>query len=72
MTPQDAPAGGGPVYRRVLLKLSGEALVGDSNQGIDPARMVAVAGEIRDVVALGVEVASSWEPATSSGGWPAV
>jgi len=57
MTPRDAPAAGGPVYRRVLLKLSGEALVGDSNQGIDPARMVAVASEIRDVVTLGVEVA---------------
>jgi uridylate kinase len=57
MTPRDAPAGGGPVYRRVLLKLSGEALVGDSTQGIDPARMIAVASEIRDVVGLGVEVA---------------
>jgi uridylate kinase len=57
MTPRDAPAAGRPVYRRVLLKLSGEALVGDSNQGIDPARMVAVASEIRDVVTLGVEVA---------------
>jgi len=57
MTPQDARAEGGPVYGRVLLKLSGEALVGDGTQGIDPARMVAVASEIRDVVALGVEVA---------------
>jgi uridylate kinase len=46
-----------PIYRRVLLKLSGEALVGDRTQGIDPARMIAVAEEIKDAHDLGVEMA---------------
>jgi len=46
-----------PVYRRVLLKLSGEALMGDIGYGIDPAVVHRVAGEVKDVVDLGVEVA---------------
>lgn len=45
-----------PVYRRVLLKLSGEALMGDGQYGIDPATIARMAGEIRDVVNLGVQV----------------
>ncbi|MCJ7798022.1 MAG: UMP kinase [Thermoleophilia bacterium] len=57
MTPRDAPAGGGPVYRRVLLNLSGEALAGQDAQGIDPSCLVTVASEIRDVIGLGVEMA---------------
>lgn len=44
-------------YRRILLKLSGEALAGDQGYGIDPAVITAIAAEIKDVVALGVEVA---------------
>jgi uridylate kinase len=48
---------GGPVYSRVLLKLSGEALVGDGSYGIDTTRMRGVAEEIRDAVNLGVQVA---------------
>ncbi len=43
--------------RRVLLKLSGEALMGDTGYGIDPAVIERVAGEIRDVHGRGVELA---------------
>ena len=50
-------AGEEPIYRRILLKLSGEALAGTQNYGIDPEVIGAIAAEIRDVVALGVEVA---------------
>lgn len=45
-----------PVYKRVLLKLSGEALMGDSAYGIDPAVVDRVAGEIRDARDLGVQI----------------
>ena len=43
--------------RRILLKISGEALLGTADYGIDPAILKRVAGEIRDVMARGVEVA---------------
>ena len=43
-------------YRRVLLKLSGEALMGGRSFGIDPAVVQAIAGEIRDAVRMGVEM----------------
>jgi uridylate kinase len=46
-----------PYYRRILLKLSGEALMGDSGYGIDPKVVRRIAGEVKEVVALGVEVA---------------
>jgi uridylate kinase len=46
-----------PVYRRVVLKLSGEALAGDLGYGIDPPVLERVAEELRDVVDLGVEMA---------------
>ena len=45
------------IYKRILLKLSGEALMGDQGYGIDPATITRVAEEIKDVSALGVEVA---------------
>jgi uridylate kinase len=45
------------LYRRVLLKLSGEALMGDLDYGIDPAVIKRIAGEIAEVRQLGVEVA---------------
>ncbi len=44
-------------YKRVLLKLSGEALAGDQPFGIDPATVNAISCEIAEVVGLGVEVA---------------
>ncbi len=43
-------------YQRILLKLSGEILAGDTGHGIDETVMGQIAGEIRDVVALGVQV----------------
>ena len=45
-----------PVYTRVLLKLSGEALMGDQAFGIDPAIATQVAREIGDVQSLGVQI----------------
>jgi len=46
-----------PVFRRVLLKLSGEALMGDLEYGTDPERVRAVAAQIAAVQARGVEIA---------------
>ncbi len=44
-------------YNRVLLKLSGEALMGDRQYGIDPKRLAEYATEIKSVTDQGVEVA---------------
>lgn len=44
-------------YRRVLLKISGEILAGDHGYGIHPAVLDAIAEEIADITALGVEAA---------------
>ena len=46
-----------PAYRRVLLKLSGEALLGERSYGIDPPVADQIALEVVDVQRLGVEVA---------------
>ncbi|RII26609.1 MAG: UMP kinase [Geobacter sp.] len=46
-----------PYYKRVLLKLSGEALAGDQGYGIDPVIITTIANEIKDVVECGVELA---------------
>lgn len=46
-----------PRYKRILLKLSGEALAGTQGYGIDPDIIRAIAVEIRGVVDLGVQVA---------------
>ncbi|MGB4100580.1 MAG: UMP kinase [Alphaproteobacteria bacterium] len=43
-------------FRRVLLKLSGEALMGARDYGLDPAIVDRVATEIKDVIAMGVQV----------------
>ena len=44
-------------YKRILLKLSGESLMGDQQYGIDPKILEQYATEIKETVALGVEVA---------------
>jgi len=44
-------------YKRILLKLSGEALMGKRQYGIDPERLQEYAEEIKDIIAKGVEVA---------------
>src|SRR5690606_38641970 len=51
--------GGGPLprYRRVVLKLSGEALAGPAEYGVDPDVVNRYALEIKEVVDLGVELA---------------
>jgi len=46
----------GPYYKRVLLKLSGEALGGEQGYGIDPNTITAIAREVKQVVELGVEL----------------
>jgi uridylate kinase len=46
-----------PAYRRIVLKLSGEALAGNQGYGIDPLVLDRIAHEVSDVAALGVEVA---------------
>jgi uridylate kinase len=53
-----APAGASaPAYRRILLKLSGEALMGDDPYGINPLVIDRIVAEIAEVVRLGVETA---------------
>ena len=44
-------------YKRVLLKLSGEALAGEKQIGIDPHTVSKICAEIADVVDMGLEVA---------------
>jgi uridylate kinase len=44
-------------YSRILVKLSGEALMGAADYGIDPAVLRRIAGEIQDIVQMGVQVA---------------
>ena len=46
-----------PNYRRILLKLSGEALLGDEEYGIDPRIIARIASEISEVARSGIEVA---------------
>jgi uridylate kinase len=46
-----------PAFRRMLLKLSGEALMGEQEYGLDPERIAALAGEIVDVQEEGLELA---------------
>ena len=55
----DRPAAGGPapVFRRVLLKLSGEALMGELDYGTDPECVQAIAAEVAAIHRRGVEVA---------------
>ena len=52
-----ADAASQPAYRRIVLKLSGEALAGSVGYGIDPPVLERIAAEIRDVVGLRVELA---------------
>lgn len=46
-----------PIYKRIVLKLSGEALVGQERTGIDPTMVANIASEIQDVHTLGVQIA---------------
>ena len=51
-----APSEKRPRFKRILLKLSGEALMGDGKYGISPKTLQQIAGEVKDVIELGVEV----------------
>lgn len=46
-----------PVYKRILLKLSGEALMGDAEFGIDPKVIDRISDEIKELTGIGIEVA---------------
>jgi len=46
-----------PIYRRILLKLSGEALMGDQQFGVDPAVTTRIARDVAEIQSLGVETA---------------
>src|SRR5450631_56243 len=46
-----------PVFKRILLKLSGEALAADQGFGVDPFRIHEIAAEVADVKSLGIEMA---------------
>jgi uridylate kinase len=46
-----------PVFKRILLKLSGEALMGDQSYGIDTAKAESVARELKSVQEIGVQIA---------------
>ena len=53
-----AAAGSGrPAYRRIVLKISGEALAGSQGFGIDPLVLGRIGAEVHDVSALGVQIA---------------
>ena len=45
-----------PVYRRILLKLSGEVLAGEQDFGIDPAKATQLANEIKSIHEMGVDI----------------
>jgi uridylate kinase len=51
----DNDSGSQHLYARVLLKISGESLMGQQSYGIDPEMVATVAREVRDVIASGVE-----------------
>jgi len=54
--PETAPADGRLRYRRILLKLSGEALLGERQYGVDPKFCAFIAQQVAEVHAMGVEV----------------
>lgn len=61
-----------PIYKRVVLKLSGEALAGEKGLGIDPITIMKIAEEVKSIQALGVEIAivvgggNFWRGATAT------
>lgn len=46
-----------PAFKRILLKLSGEALMGEDSYGINRATIERIVGEVKEIVDLGIEVA---------------
>jgi uridylate kinase len=46
-----------PIYKRIVLKLSGEALQGNLPFGIDPKTIISIAEQIKEIKSLGLEIA---------------
>jgi uridylate kinase len=57
MSSEPSPPSTVPVYKRVLLKLSGESLMGDQQFGVDPAVANRIALDVKEIQGLGVELA---------------
>ncbi len=57
MSSDAAAPSSAPVYKRVLLKLSGEALMGDQQFGVDPAVATRIAQDVGEIQGLGVQTA---------------
>lgn len=55
--PSTGEGAGAPAYRRILLKLSGEALMGDLDYGTDPVRVEAISREVAAIQRRGVQMA---------------
>ncbi|MGE3191177.1 MAG: UMP kinase [Vicinamibacterales bacterium] len=55
--PSDPPASTTPTYKRILLKLSGEALMGEQGYGIDPGVAARIAQDVSEIQSLGVQTA---------------
>src|SRR5687767_13972651 len=51
------PSSDRPAYKRILLKLSGEALMGEQTYGIDPAVASQIAQDVAEIQGMGVETA---------------
>ena len=68
--PSKLPLAPGVKYRRILLKLSGEALMGSSKFGLDQATLSQIADELIDVHGLGVEIALVIGGGNIFRGWP--
>ena len=64
--PASAPLTGAARYKRVMLKISGEALMGDQGFGLHPPTVERIAKEIQTVHDLGVEICLVIGVATSS------
>lgn len=56
MTSEAAPASTAVTYKRVMLKISGEALMGDQGYGLHPPTVQRIAREVQAVHRLGVEI----------------
>jgi uridylate kinase len=54
--PTEKPAKAQPRFKRILLKLSGEALMGDGKYGISPKTLTTIAQDVKDCVELGIQV----------------
>ena len=59
-----------PVFKRILLKLSGEALAANQGFGVDPLRIHEIAAELADVRRSGVQIAIVVGGGISSAAWP--